>query len=150
MEKYRKQLYTYVLGLRDENHKFKDQQIDELKIYAIRSKELLPILYNEFEIQDMADNISNIASNIESSKFQSVDSKHCNKCQYLKLCKSDIPNIELPKIKCPECGFKVPVGSKFCSECGHDFSPKRDTECPKCGNELEPGMKFCPECGTKL
>ena len=47
---------------------------------------------------------------------------------------------------CPNCGKKLPYGSKFCPECG----TKIVTVCPKCGRNVEPGTRFCPECGEKL
>lgn len=149
-EKYRKQLYTYVLGLRDENHKYSNQHIDELKIYAIKAKQLIPILYNEIEIKEMAENISKIASNIETSRFNSVDGDHCDKCPYLRLCKSQETPGGIPMISCPNCDTKVSFGSKFCTECGYDFTKKQKTECPSCGNKIKPEMKFCSECGQKL
>jgi DNA-directed RNA polymerase subunit RPC12/RpoP len=66
-----------------------------------------------------------------------------------------------PSIVCPKCGFKNPLGSKFCVNCGADISqiPLEETAtqegtsyivCPKCGfkNPLE--SKFCVKCGAPL
>lgn len=47
---------------------------------------------------------------------------------------------------CVSCGAKIPVGAKFCPECGFDNSK---ITCA-CGNKLAPGTKFCPECGKKV
>lgn len=48
--------------------------------------------------------------------------------------------------ECVSCHAKIPVGSKFCPECGFNNSEK---VC-ECGNKLAPGTKFCPECGKKV
>jgi len=50
--------------------------------------------------------------------------------------------------ECPSCGAEVPVGMKFCGECGTNVNAK--PRCPSCGTEAQPGLKFCGECGTKL
>lgn len=48
--------------------------------------------------------------------------------------------------ECASCHAKIPVGSKFCPECGFN---NREIVC-ECGNKLAPGTKFCPECGKKV
>ena len=48
-------------------------------------------------------------------------------------------------VVCPECGKNVAKG-KFCPECGHKFI----TVCPKCGKDVPVGAKFCLDCGEKL
>lgn len=50
------------------------------------------------------------------------------------------------KVLCPNCNTPIPLGCKFCPECGRPLSKK----CPKCGTELKSGTKFCPECGEKI
>lgn len=47
---------------------------------------------------------------------------------------------------CPECSGQVPVGQKFCGECG----AKMERKCPTCGKTWDVFQKFCGECGTKL
>ena len=48
-------------------------------------------------------------------------------------------------VTCPACGKLVAKG-KFCPECGYQFA----TVCPKCGKNVPVGAKFCLECGEKL
>lgn len=48
--------------------------------------------------------------------------------------------------ECVSCHARIPIGSKFCPECGANNTKKT---C-ECGNVLEPGTKFCPECGKKV
>lgn len=48
--------------------------------------------------------------------------------------------------ECPSCHRMIPAGSKFCMECGYQFTP---AVCV-CGHQLEPGAKFCPECGRRI
>jgi len=49
-------------------------------------------------------------------------------------------------MKCPKCNFDIPVGAKFCNECGH----KLEITCSECGQINPPGSKFCIECGHQL
>ena len=55
-------------------------------------------------------------------------------------------------IECPNCGSQIPVGSKFCRECGKKIGPEEENKlvkCPVCG-AMVPEGKFCLECGAKL
>jgi membrane protease subunit (stomatin/prohibitin family) len=41
----------------------------------------------------------------------------------------------------------VPVGSKFCNNCGASMAA---AACPKCNTPVPPGAKFCGNCGNAL
>ena len=60
-------------------------------------------------------------------------------------CGAKIEQQDSNEMICPACGKKTPKG-KFCMECGQPLINK----CPNCGNEIPMGGKFCPECGTKV
>ena len=47
---------------------------------------------------------------------------------------------------CPQCSSIIPLGQKFCGECG----AKMEKKCPTCGTIWDVTQKFCGECGTKL
>src|SRR3954454_8549796 len=47
---------------------------------------------------------------------------------------------------CPSCGFAVPDGAKFCSNCGGRLA----STCGSCGAPVPAGARFCPECGTAV
>lgn len=60
-------------------------------------------------------------------------------------------------MKCQKCGAEVPVGAKFCNECGakieqvalfKDIEPesKEPYKCEKCGKIIPSNSVFCPEC----
>ncbi len=62
-------------------------------------------------------------------------------------------------IKCNYCNAELPLGLKFCTECGkplqndsrsikENFNQK--SVCPNCSAEVSPYLKFCTECGTSL
>jgi membrane protease subunit (stomatin/prohibitin family) len=53
---------------------------------------------------------------------------------------------------CPKCSSRVPATSKFCPECGTQFTPPASVaiNCPKCGKSIPAHSKFCPECGVTL
>lgn len=48
---------------------------------------------------------------------------------------------------CPNCKAQIPVGSKFCPECGTNLS---GVTCKDCGAQNAPGAKFCSTCGKPL
>lgn len=50
------------------------------------------------------------------------------------------------QLLCPGCGSRIPVGGRFCPECGIPMAKK----CPKCSAAMEGDPRFCPECGEKL
>ena len=55
-------------------------------------------------------------------------------------------------VKCNKCGAQLPVGAKFCLQCGEKVAPPASADtvaCPNCGNTVAKG-KFCPECGHKI
>lgn len=56
---------------------------------------------------------------------------------------------------CAQCGTQLPVGTKFCTNCGKDPVPPPlakskgvGGKCTKCGDPLDEGQKFCDNCGT--
>jgi class 3 adenylate cyclase len=49
-------------------------------------------------------------------------------------------------MKCPECQFENPEGTKFCNEC----ASRLEIHCPECGEANPPGSKFCNECRHQL
>ncbi len=51
-------------------------------------------------------------------------------------------------VPCVSCGKTIPVGSRFCPECGAQQAVT--SKCAVCGTELQPGAKFCPNCGQKI
>ena len=55
-------------------------------------------------------------------------------------------DIERRQTVCPECGKPAGEG-KFCNNCGASIALAK---CPSCGNKVSLGTKFCGECGTKL
>ncbi len=58
----------------------------------------------------------------------------------------EIPITDLDITVCPACHANVPVGQKFCGECGAAMKKA----CPACGALWEATQKFCGECGHKL
>jgi predicted amidophosphoribosyltransferase len=46
--------------------------------------------------------------------------------------------------ECASCHSQIPVGGKFCPECGQPMQK----HCTNCNASLSPTAKFCAECGT--
>jgi hypothetical protein len=50
---------------------------------------------------------------------------------------------------CPECGRRLPSGSRFCPQCGLDLVPVR-LRCAVCRHDNPPAALFCARCGRRL
>jgi len=50
--------------------------------------------------------------------------------------------------RCPECRTELPAEAKFCSSCGHRLG--ESLVCPHCKTKLPPGTKFCTNCGESV
>jgi membrane protease subunit (stomatin/prohibitin family) len=50
--------------------------------------------------------------------------------------------------RCPKCSRVVPAEANFCLHCGSRLT-LQETKCGKCGAELPDGARFCTECGEK-
>lgn len=51
-------------------------------------------------------------------------------------------------LKCPNCGAKMPEGTKFCLQCGNPLPQPKI--CPRCQTVNVPEATFCGHCGIKL
>jgi len=49
-------------------------------------------------------------------------------------------------MRCPQCSFDNPAGTKFCGQCG----TRLGTPCPSCGTINPEGFAFCGTCGASL
>jgi len=56
------------------------------------------------------------------------------------------PHTGVNELKCSQCGYNNPEGSKFCEQCGVELTRK----CLQCSNEVSSSAKFCKECGYSL
>ena len=66
-------------------------------------------------------------------------STKCDECGY------DL--FEIINKRCPKCGKRIPIGSKYCIRCGNDL---KIYKCNKCGFENNKNSKFCTNCGADL
>lgn len=51
---------------------------------------------------------------------------------------------------CPSCSATVPIGKKFCGDCGADMKVSAKPHCFACDVYGEPGQKFCRDCGAPM
>ena len=85
--KYKKQLHMYVLALRDQNKEYIGRDIEEVEIYAIKSKDTLTFKVEESLIEDLKEQLNQAALDIKSGdKFGSKKCGDCKYCQYSKIC----------------------------------------------------------------
>jgi len=53
-------------------------------------------------------------------------------------------------IRCPDCGTDNRDGSRFCGNCGREFSEMPDVICPKCGTPNSAQNVLCSDCLSPL
>ena len=70
----------------------------------------------------------------------------CSYCGSTLRLDSERKRIELAGWVCPECGFKNPMGQRFCSQCG----TKLTKACPRCRAENYLDVRYCGSCGFRL
>ena len=86
-EKYKRQLHLYVLALRDQNNEYIGRDIEEVEIYAIKSKDVLTFKFEESIIEDLKIQLNQAALDIKAGdKFGSKKCGDCKYCQYSKIC----------------------------------------------------------------
>ena len=52
---------------------------------------------------------------------------------------------------CPNCGWYVRGGARFCPNCGAEMPAAEPSRtCPRCGAKLEGEVSLCPNCGAAL
>lgn len=86
IEKYTKQLNMYVLALKDKNQKYESMEVEELKIYAIKSKKMIDIRLSEAEIEKAHEDLSYVAEYIKNDKYPAIQGDYCTDCPYGKIC----------------------------------------------------------------
>ena len=61
-------------------------------------------------------------------------------------------------VTCTNCNANIPLGKKFCTECGKTVEIKDNVNltepdlnlCPNCNAKISPEKKFCTNCGESF
>lgn len=97
------------------------------------------------KVNEMFNGISSKEKEEEKAKCTKCGAVIPTNAKFCLECGEKIIKENSETIICPSCGKEV-LKVKFCSECGYKFV----NVCPKCGNNVPVGSKFCLECGEKL
>ncbi|WP_298502664.1 ATP-dependent DNA helicase [uncultured Methanobrevibacter sp.] len=84
--KFKKQLHLYVLALRDQNQQYYGNEINELKVYTIKSKKLLDFKIDEEYMEELKLELERVARDIHNAEFKSCKCDDCKYCQYKEIC----------------------------------------------------------------
>ena len=84
--KFKKQLHLYVLALRDQNQQYCGREINELKVYAIKSKKMIDFKIDEEYMEELKEELETVARNIHEGIFNSCKCDDCKYCQYKEIC----------------------------------------------------------------
>lgn len=84
-EEYDKQLHLYLMALRDENQEYFGHNIEELNVYTLKSKKLIPFEIDEGRIDEIRQQLQDVALKIKNNEFE-PDCEDCSDCPYKKIC----------------------------------------------------------------
>ena len=85
IKKYIKQVYTYLIALDEHNI-----HIDELRVYAIKSREMIVIELNNSSLTSLKRELNDISIGIDNAQFECNPSKDCESCSFSNICKRSI------------------------------------------------------------
>ena len=93
-----------------------------------------------------------LAQNIKGGGTAVKEMIHCPKCHNevpvgSRFCQNCGTQLVIQN-KCPECQTELPAEAKFCSSCGYKLG--ESLACPHCQAKLPPGTKFCTNCGESV
>ena len=91
MKWHKKQLYVYV-GVLKSLEEWKNKEISELKVYAIKSRKLVGIPVDYDKINEIMQEMDTVAKNIDENKYPRQKDQHCNKCAFKRICGIDYVN----------------------------------------------------------
>ena len=93
INKYKKQLYTYALALK-EDEKYKDENVETIQIYPVLSKEMKDFEINDEKIEERRNAIINVARKISNEEFttDNYDLEKCKNCIFKFICTNEFEN----------------------------------------------------------
>lgn len=131
----------------------KNNKINESKVELIK------------EIEDLQKQKSKILINLGSITYEKIrkseiiDNDLKSNCEGLKELdkliydlNNKIDKLEYEEnVKC-DCGAKLDMNNKFCSECGKkiEYSTESIGTCKECSSEIKEDYAYCVCCGNKL
>ena len=92
-KKYKKQLYTYAIALKDDSL-YGESIVDNMQIYAIKSQDMLDFEFDEDKLAKRQRDIETIADNIINNRYPSKtyneNSNDCYYCKYSFICRNTL------------------------------------------------------------
>ena len=85
-EKYKRQLYIYLLALGEKGQKYSDVEFNELMIYAVRSHEFIPVPIDGQEMDKVKEELEFVSASIDDHDYEKSKGEHCEYCSYSKIC----------------------------------------------------------------
>ena len=93
INKYKKQLYTYALALK-EDEKYKDENVEKIQIYPVLSKEMKDFDISDEKIEERREAIIKVARKISNEEFttDNYDLEKCKNCIFKFICTNEFEN----------------------------------------------------------
>lgn len=89
LDSYKQQLHLYMYAL-SLHPRFKDQKVEILQAYAVKSKEMIDIEIDEDLMNNMPNILEDIATNISLDNFEKTANKEiCESCEIESICRED-------------------------------------------------------------
>ena len=85
-DKYKRQLYIYLMALQEKNQKYENLEIDELLVYAVRSRDLVSVPIDLEEFENIKNELNYVSSGVLNKKYDKKVSENCRNCPYKQIC----------------------------------------------------------------
>lgn len=85
-EKYKRQLYIYLMALQEKNQKYENLKIDELLVYAVKSRRFVEIPVDSNELIKYKNELDFVSLGVLNKKYDKKVSENCRNCPYKKIC----------------------------------------------------------------
>ena len=85
-QKYKRQLYVYLMALSEKNQKYENYEFDELLVYAVRSRDFKSIPINSDELEQVADELDHVSLGVINKEYDKKEGEYCRNCGYKRIC----------------------------------------------------------------
>lgn len=74
------------MALQEKNQKYENAKIDELLVYAVKSRKFVEISIDSNELIEYKNELDFVSWGVLNKKYDKKESENCKNCPYKKIC----------------------------------------------------------------